>query len=402
MYLIFGSSKDITVGPTAIMALLTAQYAPKDLVTGHSEPAFVVLLAFLSGLIIISMGLLQLGFVIDFISVPVTAGFTSAAALTIACGQVKSLFGLHIEHHEHIEGVHGRWIEWYKNFHTARLNDSILGISCCIILLSMRALGRNNWFVETPNNSLEETKCQSLCSKQSEKTRKFLKTTCWVIATARNAIIVILCTLLAYFLDPEIPKNKRDATFILTGNIDDGLPPFQIPAFTFTNTDQTEDSLGEMIKRLGPAIVILPLIAILENVAIAKAFCKPSIKIIYLGCHESEFLFSAAGKPVDASQEMIALGICNVMGSFVSSMPTTGSFSRTAVNSVSGVKTTFGGIYTGGLVILALAVLMPLCAYIPKATLSAVIITAVIFSVEYHVVRPMWKSKSKTFYILIF
>ena len=401
MYLIFGSSKDITVGPTAIMALLTAQYAPKDL-TGHSEPAFVVLLAFLSGLIIISMGLLQLGFVIDFISVPVTAGFTSAAALTIACGQVKSLFGLHIEHHEHIEGVHGRWIEWYENFHTARLNDSILGISCCIILLSMRALGRNNWFVETPNNSLEETKCQSLCSKQSEKTRKFLKTTCWVIATARNAIIVILCTLLAYFLDPEIPEKKRDATFILTGNIDAGLPPFQIPAFTFTNTDQTEDSLGGMIKRLGPAIVILPLIAILENVAIAKAFCKPSIKIIYLGCHESEFLFSAAGKPVDASQEMIALGICNVMGSFVSSMPTTGSFSRTAVNSVSGVKTTFGGIYTGGLVILALAVLMPLCAYIPKATLSAVIITAVIFSVEYHVVRPMWKSKSKTFYILIF
>ena len=96
MYLIFGSSKDITVGPTAIMALLTAQYAPKDLTTGHSEPAFVVLLAFLSGLIIISMGLLQLGFVIDFISVPVTAGFTSAAALTIACGQVKSLLGLKI------------------------------------------------------------------------------------------------------------------------------------------------------------------------------------------------------------------------------------------------------------------------------------------------------------------
>ena len=82
------------------------------------------------------------------------------------------------------------------------------------------------------------------------------------------------------------------------------------------------------------------------------------------------------------------------MGSFVSSMPTTGSFSRTAVNSVSGVRTTFGGIYTGSLVILALAVLMPFCAYIPKATLSAVIITAVIFSVEYHVIRPMWNSKS--------
>ena len=125
---------------------------------------------------------------------------------------------------------------------------------------------------------------------------------------------------------------------------------------------------------------------------------KPSVSLLsklIWDTMNQHFLFSAGGKPVDASQEMIALGICNVMGSFVSSMPTTGSFSRTAVNSVSGVQTTFGGIYTGGLVILALAVLMPLCAYIPKATLSAVIITAVIFSVEYHVVRPMWKSKSK-------
>ena len=99
---------------------------------------------------------------------------------------------------------------------------------------------------------------------------------------------------------------------------------------------------------------------------------------------------------MDASQEMVALGICNLMGSFVQSMPTTGSFSRTAVNSSSGVRTPMGGIYTGALVILCLAFLMPLCAFIPKASLSAVIMTAVIFSVEYEVVLPIWSSKSKT------
>jgi sodium-independent sulfate anion transporter 11 len=97
---------------------------------------------------------------------------------------------------------------------------------------------------------------------------------------------------------------------------------------------------------------------------------------------------------VDASQEMIALGFCNIVGSFVSSYPTTGSFSRTAVNAASGVRTTFGGVYTGTLVILALAVLMPACAYIPKAALAAVIITAVIFSIEYQLVVPMYRSKS--------
>ena len=73
-----------------------------------------------------------------------------------------------------------------------------------------------------------------------------------------------------------------------------------------------------------------------------------------------------------------------------------GSFSRTAVNSSSGVKTAFGGVYTGLLVIICLAFLMPYCAFIPKATLAAVIMTAVIFSVEYHVVKPMWSSKSKS------
>jgi len=90
---------------------------------------------------------------------------------------------------------------------------------------------------------------------------------------------------------------------------------------------------------------------------------------------------------------MVALGLCNIFGSFVSSMPVTGSFSRTAVNCASGVKTPFGGLYTGALVLLALGLLMPFCAYIPKASLAAVIITAVIFSVEYEVVRPMWRSK---------
>merc|ERR1719347_2266681 len=74
-------------------------------------------------------------------------------------------------------------------------------------------------------------------------------------------------------------------------------------------------------------------------------------------------------------------------------MPTTGSFSRTAVNCASGVKTAFGGVYTGALVLLCLAFLMSYCAFIPKATLSAVIMTAVIFSVEYEVVLPIWSSK---------
>ena len=136
VYCIFGSSKDITIGPTAIMALMTGVHA-------QYGPDYAVLLAFLSGLIILACGLLRLGFLIDFISVPVIAGFTSAAALTIASGQVKSLLGLTIpsdeKSHLHLGVVDG-WIDVFTHIKTCRWQDATLGVLCCILLLSLRVI----------------------------------------------------------------------------------------------------------------------------------------------------------------------------------------------------------------------------------------------------------------------
>lgn len=92
---------------------------------------------------------------------------------------------------------------------------------------------------------------------------------------------------------------------------------------------------------------------------------------------------------------MLALGICNIANSFVSSMPVSGALSRGAVNNASGVKTTFGGVYTGIVVILALYLFTPYFSYIPKASLAAVIIAAVVFMVELQVIKPIWRTKSK-------
>lgn len=94
---------------------------------------------------------------------------------------------------------------------------------------------------------------------------------------------------------------------------------------------------------------------------------------------------------------MLALGVCNIASSFVSSMPITGALSRGAVNHASGVKTTFGGIYTGIIVIASLHLFTPYFSYIPKASLAAVIIAAVVFMVEFHVVKPIWRTKSRLF-----
>ena len=133
-------------------------------------------------------------------------------------------------------------------------------------------------------------------------------------------------------------------------------------------------------------------LGLLKVVIKAKLLLLLLLGLLKLGIR---FLVQTKGKQIDANQEMLALGLCNLAGSFVQSFPTTGSFSRTAVNSASGVKTPAGGIFTGGLVLLALAFLMPLCAYIPQASLGALIITAVIFSVEFELILPIWRSKSK-------
>lgn len=94
---------------------------------------------------------------------------------------------------------------------------------------------------------------------------------------------------------------------------------------------------------------------------------------------------------------MLAIGVCNIASSFVGSMPVTSALSRGAVNNASGVKTTFGGIYTGLIVIVSLHFFTPYFYYIPKASLAAVIIAAVVFMVELHVIKPIWRTKSKNF-----
>ena len=113
-----------------------------------------------------------------------------------------------------------------------------------------------------------------------------------------------------------------------------------------------------------------------------------------------KFLFFAAapGSKLDPSQEMIALGMCQFVGSFVGSMPVTASFGRSAINSASGVRTPFGGCVTGLIIIAACAFLTPHFAYIPTSALSAVIISAMIFTIEVEILLPLWKSKSNYFF----
>uniref|UniRef100_A0A1B0GM53 SLC26A/SulP transporter domain-containing protein n=1 Tax=Phlebotomus papatasi TaxID=29031 RepID=A0A1B0GM53_PHLPP len=127
VYFVLGSCKDITIGPTAIMALLVQSHALKS-------PDLAFLAAFLTGLIILAMAILNLGFLVQFISIPVTVGFCTAAALTIASAQIKSLLGLPGRGNEFIES----WTSVVENIQEIKLWDTVLGVSSIILLVSLK------------------------------------------------------------------------------------------------------------------------------------------------------------------------------------------------------------------------------------------------------------------------
>lgn len=336
VYIVFGSCKDITLGPTALLALMTYQQ-----IQGRNTD-YAVLLCFLSGVIQLIMGILHLGVLIDFISVPVTVGFTSATSVIIAVSQLKGLLGLQFKSGSFIDTVK----KVITNIPNASIADSSLGITSIIILLVLRKI-----------------KDVKLSADQ-----KGLKKTLWLLSTSRNAIIVIGCSLTAFFFE-----SYSTQPFKLTGTVKDGLPSFRLPPFSTEMPDGRHVGFMEMCSDLGSSIFIVPVIAVLGNVAIAKAF--------------------ASGQSVDATQELITLSLANIFGAFAGAMPITGSFSRSAVNHASGVATQFGSVYTGILVLLALSLLTPYFYFIPKAALAAVVICAVIFMIEYEVVKPMWRSR---------
>ncbi|KAH9645242.1 hypothetical protein HF086_012120 [Spodoptera exigua] len=170
---------------------------------------------------------------------------------------------------------------------------------------------------------------------------------------------------------PEETSYHREWC-IVAGEVKPGLPELSAPPFSATVGNHTY-TFSEMASTLGSAIFVVPLLSILENIALAKVFSE--------------------GKYVDATQEMVALGVCNVVSSLVHSMPVSGALSRGAVNHASGVATTAGGLYTGALVLLSLQYFTPYFYYIPKASLAAVIIAAVVFMMELHVFKPIWRTK---------
>ncbi|XP_071429422.1 sodium-independent sulfate anion transporter isoform X3 [Pithys albifrons albifrons] len=342
VYFFLGTAKDVTLGPTAIMSLLVSSYA-------FHEPVYAVLLAFLSGCIQLAMGLLQLGFLLDFISCPVIKGFTSAASITISFNQIKNILGL--------QGIPRQFFlqvyETLRRIGETRAGDAVLGLTCLAALTALRAM---------KSHLPRAAPVEPLATRIS-----YLIV--WISATARNALVVLFAGLVAYSF-----QVMGSQPLTLTGSIPRGLPAFRPPCFSVATPNGTVPFQG-MVQDMGVGLAVVPLMGLLESIAIAKAFASQN------------------GYRIDPNQELLALGVANILGSFVSSYPITGSFGRTAVNAQSGVCTPVGGLLTGTLVLLSLAYLTSLFYYIPRAALAAVIISAVVPMFDAGIFRTLWRVK---------
>ncbi len=326
IYAVLGTSRQLAVGPVAMVSLLTA--AGVGSLAAANTIIYIQLaisLALFVGIIQFVLGVLRLGFIVNFLSHPVISGFTSAAALIIGFSQIKHLLGLKMPRTTYI---HEMFWNVVQNFND--INLWALGIGCIGIFI-MKA------------------------------TRKIHR------AIPGALISVVFGTLAVYF------GGLTDYGVAIVGNIPSGLPAFEIPVFD-----------PKTMKILAPIAIAIALFSFMESSVIAKAIQSK---------HKDY--------KIDPNQELIALGLANVGGAFFQSYPTTGGFSRTAVNDQAGAKTGLATLISAVMVILTLLFFTKLFYYLPNAILASIIMVAVSGLFDTKEPRKLWHTDRTDFFMLV-
>ncbi len=325
IYAMMGTSRQLSVGPVAMDSLLVASGLAALNLSGIDEYlSMAIFLAFFMGLIQIILGLLRMGFLVNFLSKPVISGFTSAAAIIIGLSQLKYLLGVSFESSNKIHLIIFEVFEKVSQIHFITL---LIGLTGIILLV----------FIKKLNPSIP------------------------------GALIVVVASsfLIKYFGD-ELGVS-------IVGLVPEGLPSFRFPEIEISN-----------ISKILPLALTLSLIAFMEAISVAKAI-------------EEKKDYS-----IKPNQELIALGTSNIIGSLFQSYPTTGGFSRTAVNDQAGAKTGLASIISALVVGLTLLFLTPLFYYLPNTILASIIMVAVFNLIDFKTPRKLLKSSKSEFYVLLF
>lgn len=323
LYWAFATSKDITIGTVAVMSTIVGNVVIRVQSTQPDIPAEQIArcLALLSGVVLLFLGLVRAGFIVEFISLTAIASFMTGAAVSIAAGQVPTMMG--------ISGVSSRdptylvIINTLKGLPRTKL-DAAMGLSALVMLYSIRSF------------------CNFMARRQPRRQKMW-----FFIATLRMAFVILLYILISFLVNRNVTKAS-DARFRILGTVPSGFQHVGAPVMT-----------SKVLNAVAPDLPVTIIVLIIEHIAISKSFGRINNYII------------------DPSQELVAIGFSNVFGPFLGGYPATGSFSRTAIKAKAGVRTPLAGIFTAAIVLLALYVLTSVFFYIPSASLAALIIHAV-------------------------
>ena len=329
LYALLGSSRVLAVGPVAVVSLMTAAAVAEHAASGtHAYWQVAMTLAFLSGGMLLLMGLLRLGFLANFLSHPVISGFISASGLLIAASQLKTLMGVKAEGHNFVDLL-SALTQQISHTHTLTL---AVGIAVTVFLFWVRK-GLKPLLISW-----------GLQARAADMTAK-----------AGPVAAIALTTLLAWQLDWQGQGMK------LVGTVPQGLPPLTAPLW----------DLALWQELLVPALLI-SVVGFVESVSVGPT------------------LAAKRRQRIDPDQELVALGAANLSSAFTGGFPVTGGFARSVVNFDAGAVTPAAGVFTAVGITLASLLLTPALYYLPQATLAATIIVAVLSLVDLSIFKQTW------------
>lgn len=328
-YTIFGTSRTLAVGPVAVISLMTA-VAVGDIAAQGSFDYYLaaICLAFISGLILLIMGIFRLGFLANFLSHPVIAGFIIASGILIAAGQVKHVLGVGGGGQNLIEIISGLLPQMHK------INQPTLIIGILVIVALVLVRIRLKWLLLH----------MGLGARVAD-----------VIVKSSPILAVGITTFISW-------KYSLDAEGVrIVGSIVSGLPPFTMPSFD-----------PDLWSKLAGSALLISIIGFVESVSVAQT------------------LAAKRRQRIVPDQELIGLGAANIVSSLSGGFPVTGGFARSVVNFDAGAETPAASAFTAVGIAAATIYLTPSLFFLPQVTLAATIIVAVLSLIDPGIIRRTW------------
>jgi sulfate permease, SulP family len=336
LYTLFGSSRTLAVGPVAVASLMTASSIGNlGLETQAQYLQAAIILAMLSGLFLLLLGLLRFGFLANFLSHPVVSGFITASGIIIALSQVRHILGIQADG----DNLPDLLVSMASNLSTVNIATMAVGIFVLVFLFASR-----------------------LWLKKGLAKIGTADFTAGIITKSAPVIAVIITILWAGLL------GLGEQGVQLVGAIPPGLPVLALPDFDLF-----------LIKELLIPAILISVIGYVESVSVGKT------------------LAAKRRQKINQNQELIGLGTANIASAFSGAFPVTGGFSRSVVNFDAGAQTPAAGLFTAIGIAVATLTLTDYLALLPKATLAATIIVAVLGLVDFSILKKTWHYSKNDF-----